>query len=440
MRHLCSSRRAAVVLASAALGACAADTTDPGEPTSALAQDLSSCQVSIVTNTYQGSPDYWGTIAFKNTSAAALQDPTIAFTVPSGAKCDYDDPGWKHTQSGATCTYSRKTALTVKAGATYTFHYSTNSGSSFKAGSVSVSSATCGSGGSGGGTGGGTFGMGPNQKAVAEAMTSVWENDTPKLDYAYAEDIGDGRGYTSGRAGFCTGTGDAILVVQCYDKLRTAAQGNVMAKYLPALVAINDKFEATGQDQASTAPLDAVGDWPADWAKSYNTAATRADFKKCQDQVVDQLYYTPAMKAAAKWGLVTALSKAALYDAFINHGEDGALALVKAANSAAGDGAQVAPVVGYQGITEDAWLQKFLEKRRDVLGGDATWIDAIDRVAGYEKQRRRKNWDLAQPVENDVRAKDCWPAKGYPASGYTVRLIQPDATWSTPGAYAYSCN
>jgi chitosanase len=440
MGHLRSPSRAVVLLASAVLGACAADTTDGAEPTDALEQDLSSCQVSIVTNTYKGSPDYWGTIAFKNTGSAAMKNPSVAFTVPSGVKCDHDEPGWKHTQSGATCTYSRTSDLSVAAGSTYTFQYSTNSASSFKAGSVSVSGSSCGAGGSGGGTGGSTFGMGPHQKAVAEAITSIWENDTPKLDYAYSENIHDGRGYTSGRAGFCTGTGDAILVIQCYDKLRTAAQGNVMAKYMPALVAIDKKFESTGKDQGSTAPLDAIGNWPSDWAKSYDNAATRADFEKCQDQIVDELYYTPAMKTAEKWGLVTALSKAALYDAFINHGEDGVHALVKAANSAVGNSAQVAPVVGHKGITEDAWLQRFLEKRRDVLAGDSTWVDAIDRVAGYEKQRRRKNWDFSHPVENDVRAKDCWPGKGYKSSGYTVRIINPDATWSTPGSHTYSCN
>ena len=32
---------------------------------------------------------------------------------------------------------------------------------------------------------------------MAEAMTSIWENDTPILAYAYSENINDGRGYTS---------------------------------------------------------------------------------------------------------------------------------------------------------------------------------------------------------------------------------------------------
>jgi hypothetical protein len=115
----------------------------------------------------------------------------------------------------------------------------------------------------------------PNQKAVAEAVASVWENDTPILDYAYSENTHDGRGYTSGRAGFCTGTGDAIQVIDCYDQRRTAANGNAMAKYMPALKAINDKLNQTGLDQGHTTLLDAVGSWVNDWGASYPTAATR---------------------------------------------------------------------------------------------------------------------------------------------------------------------
>lgn len=42
-----------------------------------------------------------------------------------------------------------------------------------------ASSGDLGSGGGGGGGGG----LGAHQKAVAEALTSIWENDTPILEY-----------------------------------------------------------------------------------------------------------------------------------------------------------------------------------------------------------------------------------------------------------------
>lgn len=289
-----------------------------------------------------------------------------------------------------------------------------------------------GGGAGGGGGGGGNGGLAPNQKAVAEAMTSIWENDTPILDYAYSENINDGRGYTSGRAGFCTGTGDAIQVVDCYDKLRTAANGNVMAKYMPALTTINDKYMQTGQDQGDTSSLDAVGNWVSDWGASYTTTATQADFKKCQDQVSDLLYYTPAMQAATKVGVTSALSRAALYDMWINQGDD---TLVKQTNSALGVSATIG--VG-NSVTEDQWLTKFIELRRDLLAGDSTWAESVDRVAGYEKARRRGNWDLAQAVDSAVKATQCWPGGGYQDSQYTSWVINPDGS-SAKTTMATSC-
>ncbi len=265
-------------------------------------------------------------------------------------------------------------------------------------------------------------GLSGNAKAVAEALTSIWENDTPILDYAYSENIHDGRGYTSGRAGFCTGTGDAIQVIACYDALRTAANGNLMAKYMPALTTINNKYNSTGQDQGDTSLLDAVGNWVTDWGASYNTAATQADFKKCQDQISDLLYYTPAMDAATTVGATSALSRAALYDMWINQGDD---TLVTQTNSALG----VAKTIGVGNtVTEDAWLQKFIELRRDLLAGDATWASSVDRVAGYEKARRRANWDLSKAVDSAVKATECWPGGGYQDSGYTAYVINPDGS------------
>jgi hypothetical protein len=125
--------------------ACAIHGGDPGEAADTTEQGLSACSFHIHSNTYSG-PDYWGTIDFVNTGASALTNPTISFTVPGGVTCDYDPSGWKHTQSGATCTYSTTKSLSIAAGASYTFNYSTDSSSSWKAGSVEVTSASCGGG------------------------------------------------------------------------------------------------------------------------------------------------------------------------------------------------------------------------------------------------------------------------------------------------------
>ena len=68
-----------------------------------------------------------------------------------------------------------------------------------------------------------------------------------KAQYKYIEDIGDGRGYTAGIIGFCSGTGDMLELVEHYTDLEP---GNVLAKYLPALRKVNgtDSHAGLGPD------------------------------------------------------------------------------------------------------------------------------------------------------------------------------------------------
>jgi chitosanase len=288
------------------------------------------------------------------------------------------------------------------------------------------------------------------QQKVTYALTSIWENDDPVLHYEYAENINDGRGYTSGRAGFCTQTGDAIQVIDCYDNRRTDSS-NKMSKYYDELVAIDNRhqpdYDVVDHTAGDVSGLNSIGNWVTDWGSSATNSTTKNDFKSCQDQITNKLYLLPALDAGVKWGLTYALTEAELYDAFINHGEDGANAIIASTNSALGAGSRTSNVIGYNGITEDAWLKKFLEKRRDVLygNGSSTWTDAMDRVAAYEKARRRQNYDLSQPITTDVRARDCWShSPAYPDSQYTCYKVNADGSASaTNGGDAcatYSCN
>jgi chitosanase len=250
----------------------------------------------------------------------------------------------------------------------------------------------------------------PLTRQKATMLTSIWENGTTVLQYGYCENIHDGRGYTSGRAGFCSGTGDAMLVVQC---MGTAGK---MAKYAAALSKLNDKFESTGHDQASTTTLDALGNYCADWAADARTAP----FVACEDKVVDDLYMKPAIVEMSKHGLTSALSFAALYDAEINHGDegkDGVQDLAEKATTKAGAGAM-----------EPTWLEAFLTVRLALLKSDATWADAVDRVANYEAQLRANNLTLAQPVTTSAKAKTMFPGQGFKDSGYPKCTIAPDAT------------
>src|SRR5205814_1379140 len=118
-----------------------------------------------------------GTITFKNNGPNTMTSPQISFEVPSGVACDFDGSGWKHTQNGSTCTYSRTSNLSIKPGASYTLNYSTDSEASFSASSVSVSDASCGgSSGTSGGSGAGDSTS--SSSSSSSSSTSSGSGDT----------------------------------------------------------------------------------------------------------------------------------------------------------------------------------------------------------------------------------------------------------------------
>src|ERR1700754_342085 len=78
----------------------------------------------------------------------------------------------------------------------------------------------------------------PDRKEIAMQLVSSAENSTLewRRQYTYLEDIGDGRGYTGGIIGFCSGTGDMLVVVRRYTR---AEPHNPLARFLPAVRRVN---------------------------------------------------------------------------------------------------------------------------------------------------------------------------------------------------------
>jgi chitosanase len=262
---------------------------------------------------------------------------------------------------------------------------------------------------------------------MAWELTSLYENSTTVLQYAYCENIEDNRGYTVGRAGFCTGTGDAIQVVLCLDG---SAGRNRMTKYLPVLAALGHSGE--------THRLDAIGPFCADWSGSATDPATAAAFARCQDGVALALYQAPACEAARAWGITSALFLAELYDAWINHGS--AAEILQTAGRATGIAPSGKPLAR---SVESRLLSAFLTRRLDILRTDATWAADVDRVAPFEAARRASNFDFVAPVDTSVKAASLWPHlslkdSGQPACilvvrGATVRVTGDPACTSAAG-------
>jgi chitosanase len=232
-------------------------------------------------------------------------------------------------------------------------------------------------------------GLTEDQRRRADQLVSVFENSTTEIQYAYAEDLGDGRGITSGRAGFTTATCDAEVVVERY---AAAVPEAPLAGFLPEL----DRLCAEGSDDTSGLPADA-------YIEAWVDAAGDPAFRAVQDEVVDETYFLPAMALADDLGLATALARAQLYDAGIQHGigdDPGGLpAIIERTTAAVGDPAAAG---------EPEWLDEFLRQRIATLEDPAdeataeAWGASVSRVECFQAIATTGDLDLDGPVECTV--------------------------------------
>lgn len=221
------------------------------------------------------------------------------------------------------------------------------------------------------------------QHRIMDELVSEFENSTVTPQYCYLAALGDGRGYTAGRDGFTTATGDLLEVVERYDAL---APGNALQRFVPRL----KELAAAGSPS-----LAGLAGFPAAWHRSCHDVMLR----RAQD-AVDQLeYLDPAVALWRRLGLRTPLSLAALYDATIQHGDggdpDGVPALVRRT---------VARVGSVSAAGERRWLVAFLAVRRaDLLhpadvATQAGWAQSVDRVDVWVYLVRTGQWQLQAPV------------------------------------------
>ncbi|MEV8599674.1 chitosanase [Streptomyces griseoviridis] len=205
----------------------------------------------------------------------------------------------------------------------------------------------------------------PAKKEIAMKLVSSAENSSLdwKAQYRYIEDIGDGRGYTAGIIGFCSGTGDMLDLVQLYADRKP---GNVLAKYLPALRRVNGTDAHTGLDP----------NFPRDW----RTAAQDPAFQQAQNDERDRVYFTPAVQQG-KADQVGTLGQFAYYDAIVMHGDGGDATGFHNIRARALRSAKPPA----QGGSEVTWLNAFLDARvwamrQEEAHSDTSRVDTAQRV------------------------------------------------------------
>jgi chitosanase len=227
-----------------------------------------------------------------------------------------------------------------------------------------------------------------DQKLRAERLTSLFENGVIELQYGYAENLHDGRGITCGFEGFCTGTGDAYLVVKQYTDLNP---NNPLAKYLPELTRL-----LTASNPASTTGLSG---FITNWA----TAANDPVFRQVQENVGDSQYYTPAMNYASEWGMTTSLSKAFIWDTMVMHG-DGDLEELDSTPAIFDRTVKQMGGSPATGVDEKEFLVAFIAMRKaDLLysydpESREVWKEAAQRCDVFTEIVNAGNWDLNGPI------------------------------------------
>jgi hypothetical protein len=231
----------------------------------------------------------------------------------------------------------------------------------------------------------------PYQRQMIDMLEAMGEQDTTDYasQYAVCDNIKDGRGYTIGTVGFCTGTGDFIIVARC---LNDVEPSNTLSKYYPGLQKIDDLFYTTNMNIGDTSAVDSLGPFQTDVQAA---GANDANYRKCQDTISDTQYMDVALQHAQEHGLHGAMTIGFLFDTELNFGDDddpngtaGAKTVIARADKDYGAGLPT----DFTGLPweESRWLGYLIKERTIVMATDptGTWQQDMDQNATWEAARR----------------------------------------------------
>jgi hypothetical protein len=176
-----------------------------------------------------------------------------------------------------------------------------------------------------------------------KAISNVFEVGGTEPDYAYVENLGDGRGYTVTQYGFCTYNAEVSQVI---DRYAAHVPQTPLKRFLAQLPPV----KWTDQDLQG-------------FAAAWRTEIKASKFlgQAC-DEEADTLYFNPAVEAAATLGVHSAIGKAIFYDTLLQHGgssdPDSLPTIIRRTLEENGD---------VESSSEAEFLRTFLAVRRSVL-------------------------------------------------------------------------
>ncbi|KAI8916312.1 csn protein [Gorgonomyces haynaldii] len=231
-------------------------------------------------------------------------------------------------------------------------------------------------------------GLSQCQKSIVEQITNIYENGQLDFAWDYCENLYDGRGYTAGIIGFCTGTGDALELIELYNKM--PGQTGEFKSMMKAL----RYYGKNGLGYTSKIK---------GYCSAFRKASKNNVFRKAQVQILNNVYYNPSQALAQKYGLKLPVSLGQFYDTAIQHGMGGDY---DSLNQIAERVTAKSPA---NGGDEKKWLQEFLAVRKDDLCNPANqetqevWCQSVSRVTSYEYVLKNSPsfTDTAYALDND---------------------------------------
>ncbi len=185
--------------------------------------------------------------------------------------------------------------------------------------------------------------LNPDLVQRIKSISNVFEVGGTEPDYAYVENLGDGRGYTVTQYGFCTYNNEVAQVIDRYAKLVPDTE---LKRFLPELPPRSD-----GRSR--------LAGFAAAWREEVQRSG---QLGVACDEEADELYFLPAMKAAAAAGVSSPIGQAIFYDTWLQHGGNGdpdsLPAIVKRTTARTG---------GIGATSETEFLRAFLAIRKEVL-------------------------------------------------------------------------
>jgi chitosanase len=209
------------------------------------------------------------------------------------------------------------------------------------------------------------------QALAAKAIVNIFETGEERGDYSMVTLLpGDTGRLTYGRAQTTLGSGNLHLLVSRYCAVPGARFGARLRAWLPALA---------GRSASADADV-----------KLHNLLRACADdpvMRDVQDRFFDEVYWEPAVRAAAKLGIHSPLGMAVVYDSWVH----GSWAAMRDRTSSRGTPADVG---------EHEWIQRYLGVRRDWLATHANALlrNTVYRMDAFQRLAEQECWGLALPL------------------------------------------